>query len=41
MPGHMYLNDPSFDDAPKAVTRGDFLLAWLEMGYRCAVLSSV
>ena len=37
---NIYLNDPYFDAAPMAVTREDFLLAWLEMGYRCAVLSS-
>lgn len=36
---HAFVNDPYFDDAPKAVTRGDFLLAWLEMGYRYAVIS--
>lgn len=37
---HVFVNDPYFDDAPKAVTRGDFLLAWLEMGYRYAVIFS-
>lgn len=36
---HIFVNDPYFEDAPKVVTRGDFLLAWLEMGYRYAVIS--
>lgn len=36
---HVFVNDPYFAEAPKAVTRGDFLLAWLEMGYRYAAIS--
>lgn len=36
---HIYVNDPYFDDAPKVVAIGDFVLAWLEMSYRYAVLS--
>lgn len=35
---HIFVNDPYFNDAPKAVTRDDLLLAWLEMGYRHAVV---
>ena len=35
----VFVNDPYFEDAPKTVMRGDFLLAWLEMGYRYAVIS--
>lgn len=27
---NLYLNDPAFHDAPKKVSQGDFLLAWLE-----------
>jgi ABC-type bacteriocin/lantibiotic exporter with double-glycine peptidase domain len=26
----IYLNDPAFTDAPKVISQGDFLLAWLE-----------
>lgn len=36
---HVFVNDPYFGDAPQTVTRADFLLAWLEMGYRYAVIS--
>jgi ABC-type bacteriocin/lantibiotic exporter with double-glycine peptidase domain len=36
---HIYVNDPYFDDAPKMVAIGDFVLAWLEMSYRYAVIS--
>jgi ABC-type bacteriocin/lantibiotic exporter with double-glycine peptidase domain len=36
--GRIYVNDPYFDQTPLTVDRGDFVLAWLEMGYRCAVL---
>jgi uncharacterized protein YvpB len=37
---HVYVYDPYFDDAPKAVALGDFMLAWLEMSYRYAVISA-
>ena len=36
---HIYVNDPYFDDAPKMVAIGDFVLAWQEMSYRYAVIS--
>ncbi len=31
---------PKGDDAPKTVAIGDFVLAWLEMNYRFAVIST-
>lgn len=37
---HLLVNDPYFADAPIEIRRGDFVLARLEMGYRCAVISS-
>ena len=36
----IYVNDPHFDDAPQSVAIDDFLLAWLEMSNRYAVLSA-
>lgn len=36
----VYLNDPAFDRAPQRVSRGDFLLAWLEFDYDYAVITS-
>jgi len=36
----IYVNDPYFDDAPQSVAIDDFLLAWLEMSNRYAVLSA-
>jgi len=36
---HVFVNDPYFGDAPQMVARADFLLAWLEMGYRYAAIS--
>ena len=45
MPGNLlnvpllYVNDPHFDDAPQSVAIDNFLLAWLEMSNRYAVLS--
>lgn len=38
---HVFVNDPYFADAPQMVTRADFLLAWLEMGYRYAAIFAV
>jgi ABC-type bacteriocin/lantibiotic exporter with double-glycine peptidase domain len=35
----IFLNDPYFADAPIAVSRGDFELAWLERDYFYATLS--
>jgi hypothetical protein len=35
----VYLNDPYFDDAPKAVSQGFFELAWLERDYHYATIS--
>ncbi len=34
----MYLNDPAFADAPKAVSHGDFVLAWIEFEEYYAVI---
>jgi ABC-type bacteriocin/lantibiotic exporter with double-glycine peptidase domain len=34
----VYVNDPYFDDAPQAVPRGEFILAWLEQDYWYAVI---
>lgn len=27
---NVYVNDPAFNDSPKTISHGDFLLAWLE-----------
>jgi ABC-type bacteriocin/lantibiotic exporter with double-glycine peptidase domain len=35
---NLYLNDPAFNDAPKVVSHGDFLLAWLEADEYYALL---
>jgi len=35
----IYVNDPHFDDAPIAVPRGDFELAWLERDYYYALIT--
>ena len=35
---NVYLNDPAFADAPKAVLHGDFLLAWMEVEEYYAVI---
>jgi ABC-type bacteriocin/lantibiotic exporter with double-glycine peptidase domain len=37
---HLYVNDPSHDEAPIAVSRGDFELAWLEKDYYYALVTS-
>lgn len=34
----VYLNDPEFDTAPQTVSLAEFELAWLEKGYRYAVI---
>lgn len=34
----IYLNDPAFHDAPKAVSRGDFDLAWIKWDEMYATL---
>jgi len=34
----VYLNDPYFDDAPKEVPRGEFILAWLEQDFWYVVI---
>jgi ABC-type bacteriocin/lantibiotic exporter with double-glycine peptidase domain len=34
----VYLNDPEFETAPQLVSRDEFELAWLEKGYRFAVI---
>ena len=34
----IYLNDPEFNIAPQAVSLAEFELAWLEKGYRYAVI---
>lgn len=36
----VYLDDSAFDQAPQRVSRGDFLLAWLEFDYDYAVITS-
>jgi uncharacterized protein YvpB len=36
----VYLNDPAFAQAPQRVSRGDFLLAWLEFDYDYAVITA-
>jgi ABC-type bacteriocin/lantibiotic exporter with double-glycine peptidase domain len=36
---HIFVNDPYFDNAPIAVTRGDFELAWLERDYYYATIT--
>lgn len=35
----IYVNDPAFERAPIAITRGDFDLAWLERDEYYAVLA--
>ena len=35
----VYFNDPAFGDAPQRVSRGDFLLAWLDFDYDYAVIT--
>ncbi len=36
---HVSLNDPAFPDSPKEVSWGDFMLAWSEFDYRCALIT--
>ena len=36
----VYINDPEFPVAPQKVTWGDFMLAWSEFDYRCALIES-
>jgi ABC-type bacteriocin/lantibiotic exporter with double-glycine peptidase domain len=36
----VYLNDPAFAQAPRQVSRGDFLLAWLGFDYDYAVVKA-
>jgi uncharacterized protein YvpB len=36
----VYVNDPGHDEAPIAVPRGDFELAWLEKDYYYALITS-
>lgn len=38
-PDSVYVNDPHFADAPLAVPRGDFELAWLERDYYYAFVT--
>ncbi|MFZ1268909.1 MAG: C39 family peptidase [Anaerolineae bacterium] len=35
----VYFNDPAFGEAPQCVSRGDFLLAWLDFDYDYAVIT--
>lgn len=35
----VYLNDPALEDAPRAVPLDNFLLAWAEFDYECAVVT--
>jgi len=35
----VYVNDPYFDQAPQGIPLAEFILAWLEKDYRCAVIS--
>ena len=37
--GYIFVNDPYFAEAPIAVSRGDFELAWLERDYFYAIIS--
>ena len=37
----LYVNDPYYSEAPIAVPRGDFELAWLEHDYRYALITSI
>lgn len=37
---NVYVNDPAFDEAPQAITWGDFDLAWIEEGYYYAVIDA-
>ncbi len=37
---HLYVNDPDQEDAPIAVPRGDFELAWLERDYYYALITT-
>ena len=34
-----YLNDPACEEAPRAVPLDEFLLAWSEFDYECAIVS--
>jgi ABC-type bacteriocin/lantibiotic exporter with double-glycine peptidase domain len=34
----VYVNDPYFADAPKAIPHAEFILAWLEQDYRYGVI---
>jgi len=36
---HLYVNDPNCSEAPIAVPRGDFELAWLGRGYHYALIT--
>jgi hypothetical protein len=36
----VYLHDPAFAQAPRQVSRGDFLLAWLGFDYDYAVVKA-
>lgn len=36
---HILVNDPNFDEAPIAIPRGDFELAWLERDYCYATIT--
>jgi hypothetical protein len=38
--GLLYVNDPNHSEAPIAVPRGDFELAWLERDYYYALITS-
>ena len=37
--GKIYLNDPAFPDAPRAVSMGDFELAWIDADQFYALIS--
>jgi ABC-type bacteriocin/lantibiotic exporter with double-glycine peptidase domain len=39
--GQLYVNDPHCSEAPIAVPRGDFELAWLKHDYRYALITPV
>lgn len=34
----VYVNDPYFDDAPKAIQQAEFILAWLEQDFWYGVI---
>ena len=40
VPHLLYVNDPNHSEAPIAVPRGDFELAWLESDYYYALITS-